>query len=220
MPVFSYQSSISVNIKPPVTFTMVVPYDNIQSAIGLIGQVINNQPIEGVRWGFYIYVCPENNPNCSMPIYALSIVFRAQQSGYYLEFDPGSFYISNPPILSFKYPVQNLTTDATISITFNGDNITVSGNGHQILTVNMLKGFSSIKQLSSGCWYFTSNLQQVSNIDTNYLSFLVNVSTPFNFAQLLSEFIPLIVLIPVIVLVSKIFPSFIESKENSSQSKS
>jgi len=219
MPVFSYQSSIQVNIKPPVTFTITIPYDNIQNAIGLIGQTIQSQTIEGVRWGLYFYVCPQNNSNCSTPQYALSIVFRAQQSGYYLEFDPGPFYISNPPILSFKYPVQNLTSDVTITVTFNGDNISVSGNGQQILTVNMLKSFSIIKQLSSGCWYFTSNNQQVTNIDQNYLSFLVNISTPVNFAQILSQFLPFIILVPVIGIVAKIFPSIAPPEESSSQSK-
>jgi len=196
---------------------MTIPYDNIQNATALIGQTIQSQQIAGVRWGFYIYVCPQNNPNCSTPVYAFSVVFRAQQDGYYLEFDPGPFYISNPPILSFKYPVQNLTSDVVISITINGDTISISGNGQQILSVNMLKTFSVIKQLSSGCWYFTPDNQQITNIDTNYLSFLVNISTPVNFAQLFSVFIPLIVIVPLIGLLPKIVQGL---SKPSSQAKS
>jgi len=206
MPVFGATSSINTNIQPPITFTMVIPYDNIQQAQNLIGQTIQSQQIAGARWGLYFYVCPTNQPYCKTPQQALSVVFRVQQDGFYLEFDAGPYYISNPPILSFKYPVQNLTSDAQISITFDGSNITVSGNGTQILTVDMLKTFSAITQLSSGCWFFTPDLQQINNVDTNYLSFLVDTSTPANFSALLDSILPLIIIVPIIALLPKIIP--------------
>ena len=206
MPAFNYQSSINnLNLTPPITFTITIPYDNLQNAESVLGQVINNTIIQGARYGLYFYVCAKK-AKCSNPQYALSIVFRVQQDGYYIEFDPGTFYISNPPILSFQYPVQNLNSDVVISVTFQGDTITVIGNGQQIISVNMLESFASIEQLASSSWYFTSGGQQVTLPASymNYLAFLVSTSTPFDLSSLLNSFIPLIVIAPLFSLLPQL----------------
>jgi len=206
MPAFNYQSSINnLNLTPPITFTITIPYDNLQNAESYIGQVVNNTVIQGARYGLYFYVCA-NKANCQNPQYALSIVFRAEQDGYYIEFDPGPFYISNPPILSFQYPVQNLNSDVVITVTFQGDTITVTGNGQQIISVNMLESFASIEQLASSSWYFTTGGQQVTLPASymNYLAFLVSTSTPFDLSSLLNSFIPLIAIVPLFSLLPQI----------------
>jgi len=185
---------------------MIIPADNLENVVGLIGTMVNNTVIQGARWGLYIYVCPKNQPRCSNPQYALSIVFRAQQSGLYVEFDAGPFYVTNPPILSFKYPIQSTDNNIQIDVTFQGSTITVYGNGQQILSVNMLEEFSTIRQLSSSSWYFTSGGQQITVPPNylNYLSFLLNVTTPINLSSLLNQFIPLIVIAPLLALLPKI----------------
>ena len=224
MPIFGENNTISnIKLQQPIILTIQIPYDNIESAMSQIGNTVNYQTIAGARWGLYVYVCPQNLQFCQTPIYAFSVVFRVQQSGFYLEFDPGNYYMSNPPILSFQYPVQNLTSDAIISVTIDGSNITVTGNGKQILTVDMLKSFSTITQLSSGCWFFDSNGDQIQNYNSDYLSFLVDVSTPFNIGSLLSSIIPIIAIVPLLSLLPQILKDIVpgvKQKLSKSSSKS
>jgi len=221
MPIFGANNTISnIKLQQPITLTIQIPYNNIENAMAQIGNTVDYQTIAGARWGLYVYVCPQNLQFCQTPVYAFSVVFRVQQSGFYLEFDPGNYYISNPPILSFQYPVQNLTSDAIISVTIDGSNITVTGNGQQILTVDMLKSFSTITQLSSGCWFYDNNNDQIQNYDSDYLSFLVNISTPFNLSSLLSSIIPIIAIVPLLSLLPQILKDFVPTVKQKLSKKS
>ena len=212
MPVFAPGTSYtSLNITPPVGLRIIIPKSNIQGALSEIGQTVSvtsgstttTETVAQVLWGLQIAVTSPTSPTAS-PAQALEVdlIYNGQQ--FLLQIIIGTYYVSSPITLQYNYPINpTQLTDAVIDIYFQGNDITIYGNGQQLFSTDMLKTIGAIQTLTSDSAYLTSSGSPISGL-TNYLTYNVQQLYQINVGQLIDIILPLSAAAIVIGLVPKL----------------
>jgi len=159
-------SVTGLSIKPPVTLRMSIPKSILENAKSKLGTTIDTTTVVGARWGLVVKVCPEDNPECETPVRAYEATFNVDQplGKWFVELILHEFFVT--PSAKLQYFVGSLDMkleDTNIDLVLGETTVSLVYKGQTLVSTDMLKKFSVIRELASNNFLFTTGGAPISD---------------------------------------------------------
>jgi len=197
----------NLDIRPPVTFQMVVSKEKILSAKGKFGQSADGRTVDNVRWGLEIHVCPPDQIDCATTQHALSIVVSSDRGNnrwlitVYFE----SYYVSPAPaefqLELFRFGSE---TDVNVNINISGTQVSVTANGRPVVATDTFKEVGQIRTLKANNYFYDPSGNEISGFGASDLVYNVTISKGFDVVAIINAVIPLAIVASIVSVIPRL----------------
>lgn len=201
---FSYTD---LKITPPITLRAEIPATKLTSARNKFGTAVGDKTIHGVQIGYMLDVCPEGQPDCASPLTALGVVVNGSRSSNRWTLDIYFHKFYTPQIAGFSFDLFDFgkETDLVIDITFRDTWITITVNGKEVFSSDMLKKFEQIRMIRGASYYYDTTITPIPEAVDGILTFNLKIMTPtdisgipIHISSIASSILPYVVAVAVV----------------------
>ena len=189
-----------LKITPPITLRAEIPATKLISAKNRFGTMVGDKRIHGATMGFTTIVCPEGQPDCASPQPAIGVMVTGNRDTNKWRLDIYFHGFYTPQVTGFFFDLFDFgkETDLVIDLTFRDTWITVTVNGKEVFSSDMLKKFEQIREIQGGNYFYDQTHTAIQQAADGILAFNLKIMTPIDISGIASSILPYAVAVAVV----------------------